>query len=230
MAIAVANSTSNVFSFNQTVTLSAFDCSGADTLLMVQIGSNRAAAPPFLTPTFNGVALTLLSTPGPCPGVGSGDHRIWYAIGPSGAHDIVCTLNAAGTRGVCAAVLLTGVNQVTPFGTPVISTANGVTTFTESAVTSAAGELVVDFVLNLNQSPTQDASQTLIFQSSIDSDCQSEVSTKPGAASVTMQWTTGVVEFYSAMAVSLKASGGGGGGGGGTPGNAATGLVFGSGF
>lgn len=211
MAPLVVNSASSVFSFNQTVTFSAFDCSGTDTLLLVQIESSRAAALPFQTPTFNGVALTLYDALGPLGGGGVGDHRIWYMIGPTGAHDVICSLAVAGTRGTCGVVLLTGVNQTSPFGTKAQTFANLVTTFTEGAVASAADQLVLDFVANNNTSPTKDASQTLIYQTAVDSDCQGEASWKVGSASTVMQWTSGSAEYFGADAIPILPTGGGGG-------------------
>lgn len=130
----------------------------------------------------------------------------------SGTNTVVITWDDVTTgRGV--AVSLTGVDQTTPVGTAATATGNSSTI--SRAVTSAADELVVDcaHMSDFGETMTVGAGQTerMNEQNWFGGFGNSLVSTEPGAASVTMSWTTGGNNPWSTGAIPFKPAGAGGG-------------------
>ncbi len=110
--------------------------------------------------TFNGVALTLLSS----TQFNSGNGQVWYMINPPvGTFNVVVSTSASQrTRGV--ACNLYGVDQTTPFGT--VSQGNGVNS-SSTIVTTNVGDIIVSafFADQFGSGPTVGSGQTLQFNS-----------------------------------------------------------------
>lgn len=157
---------------------------GNNRLLVVTTGGggNGVATP---TVTFNGTAMTqgAVFTTGP---VRTG---IWYlALGTSSTGttgNVVVTYNSNFFFDVVA-LTLQGVDQATPVSGPQTSGAASL------AVTSATGDLVVDAIAGSGASVAVAGGQTLVANNNdlvFNGDPDTGASTKPGAASVTMNWT-----------------------------------------
>ena len=172
---------------------------GTNTFLWVGIVNNRI---PVSSVTYAGQALTFLGTEK------EGDARleIWFKVAPlTGTNNIVVTLSAAGVM-VAGASSWTGVDQTNPMGTPVFDKFEGGNPTV--TVNSALGEEVVDAISSFDAAglptvgPVQ--AQRWNLQNTTDPMNFGAGSSEPGAASVTMSWTT---DGRSAIgAVSLKAA------------------------
>jgi len=142
--------------------------------------------------------------------------EMWYITAPAtGANNIVITFSAI-LRAVAGGMSYTNVNQTTPFGTAATATANSMTP--SVAVSSAAGELVVDTVgirenPAVNQTLTVGAGQTQRYNlrswtSGTNNNVVGAGSEEAGAASVTMSWTPFDARPWAIVAAPLKPAGG----------------------
>jgi hypothetical protein len=203
---ALSGSCSPVQSGTSPLTISSFNASGTNTFLVVFVTVNSA------TVTISSVVFNTTETLSLITGTntrGNTNQLVsWYGVTPSASTaNIVVTLSANANAQVTAC-LFTGVNQSTP-------TSGGVSSgfsFSDASenVTSATGDLVVDGIYyNSGSNPAVGAGQTVIENTAANFYGWG-ASTEPGAASVTMSWTTNASTSTHA-AFNLKAVGGGGG-------------------
>ena len=156
--------------------------------------------------TYGGVSLTFLAAI-----TESGNKNraeLWYLLAPTtGTANVVLTMGANKVF-VAGATSFSGVSQGTPFGTPV--TVEGSGGASSVTVSSAANEVVLDVVAFRDRTGgSENSGQTARWTNtngSGSSDAWGGSSTEPGAASVTMGWTSsgaGAGEF-SAIGVAIK--------------------------
>ena len=150
--------------------------------------------------TYNSVALTLI--PNASHAYGGQRSYMWYLLSPTidgTPHNAVMTLSGVENYVSMAIRAYSTVNQSVPHGT-VVKTANNSTSISVD-VASATGELVVDLVHVYNVTPGVGAGQT---QRSAKSGTRARLGTsdEPGAATVTMSWTTNQAAIL--IAVPLK--------------------------
>ena len=142
--------------------------------------------------------------------------EVWYLVNPTAATaDLVVTCSSA-RRIQWVAYCLTGVSQGTPVGTGATATGNDTTPTV--AVSSAAGELVIDAVAALADTDlfpgltlTVGAGQTQTDQGLASSGTPAVLggsSREAGASSVTMSWTLSTTTRWAIAAVPFKASSG----------------------
>ncbi len=196
---AVSTGTTGVDSFTISHTTS-----GTDRLMLVGISHNPNNDEIVSSITYNGTALTLVGS-----ATYSNDTRaeIWRLVAPdTGTHDVVITFSANMSYGAVADVMtFTEVNQTTPLGT--FASASG-----ESAgpatvnVSSVTNELVFDTVAcETCDSLTVGGGQTEYWNlSQNDGHVMGAGSTEPGAATVTMSWTLGSLDYWAIGAVPIK--------------------------
>lgn len=135
--------------------------------------------------------------------------ELWGLTSPNtGTNNVVVNLAFNTTRMVGGAISFTGVHQQTPLGTfKAGSDISGNPTV--SGITSASDEIVVDIVgFDSEATVTPDASQTERWNklsNGILDDIRGAMSTKQGAASVTMSWTPGSLpQQWAIGAVPIK--------------------------
>jgi hypothetical protein len=186
---------SNTLTFSHTVG------SGSNTILIVEIADRNASA--VSSVTYGGVALTQLASE---QGVASTTQvDIWYLKSPTaGTANVVVTLGASHEF-VAGATSFFGVDLTTPFGTPVV--AQGSTGSPSATISSATGEVILDAVSSKGiASSTVGTGQMQLWNlenGSTSSDAWGASSTKAGAASVTMDWTT-TSSSWAQIAVAIK--------------------------
>jgi len=208
-SVAFAAVTSGSGSSSSSLTFSHTVSAGSDLALFV--GSTAGAGAPgnVTSVTFNGdamtedwdvVAQTFLQNGG------------FHLVPPDVATgDVVITWDATNNGNSGVAISLTGVNQTTPVGTPV--TGDGTTGPATVNVTSETDALVVDNVhYGTNGSPVanlvagSDQTERWTFIETFAS--ARGASTEPGAASVTMSWSSTDGDYWATGAVSFKPAGG----------------------
>ncbi len=132
----------------------------ANGILLAFLNQNAGDTTALQLDSSGGASFTQLSGGSVVQG-GTRTSDIWYLLNPaSGAHNLYIT--TAGARSVSAVLAsFSGVSQSVPFGTRVTSTAQS----PDGIVTTPSGSVVVDaYGQQFNDgSPTQDASQTLLF-------------------------------------------------------------------
>lgn len=177
--------------------------SGTLRLMLVGVSLDNESYETVSSITYNGAALSFVDSVAQ-----SNDARveIWRLIAPSiGTHDVVVTFSENLAYGsVAGAMTFTNVHQTTPLGT--FASANGTSTAATVDVTSATGELVFDtIVCETCISLTVGGGQTEHWNlSQAGSYAMGAGSTEPGAATVTMSWTLGTVDYWAIGAVPIK--------------------------
>lgn len=172
------------------LTISSFDCSGGNYLIVVE--AEKAAVPRGVTSvTCNGVALTLVSSI--IYNVSSGHLRMYRLAAPT-TGDVVFTLNGSTTGFTVSALLFSGVGGV---GTAATDASNTVRFGVTNSLTTVTTDLVVDclsYAGNLVQSYTPGSGQTSISTVLPSAIGAHQATTKNGAASATtMSWVVGGV-------------------------------------
>ena len=174
---------------------------GANRMLLVAV--TKRALVDLGSVTYGGAPLTKLGASD--AGTGNNPHaEIWYLLSPPvGTADIVATLSSGIEFWQVAALDITGIDQTTPFGTPMRaakSTAN-------PGVTAAAlgNDLVLDVVAYESHTDTVVAGpgQFRLWSGSCDGNWKGAVSTEAGAASVDMTWALPAGN-WAQIAVALK--------------------------
>ena len=174
---------------------------GTDRILVVGTATDET---PVTSVTYGGQPLTFIgaqSDPDDASRV-----ELWYQVAPlTGTQNIVVTL-ADETDAVGGATSWTGVDQITPLGTPVF--AGGESTTATAVVTSGAGQVVVDALATMDiEQRTAGTGQTERWNLGQD-DLGGAGSSELGGATVTMSWTMDEAEFWAIGGVPLKPSGG----------------------
>jgi hypothetical protein len=147
---------------------------------------------------------------------------IWYLVGNPHATTGAKTIRASWSgshHGCGGSASYSGVDQTTIFNAASPQTATGNGTAVSLAVTSAAGEMVIDSVVHdlsgTGAAQTKGASQDYIATGansgagSIDGSASDQVAS---GASTTMSWTLNRSDPWAQAALSLKVDAGGGGG------------------
>lgn len=198
----VVDAVSTGFSSNPvstTFTVSHTTGAGLNRLMLVGISQkNRLVT----SVTYGGTPLTLV---GEELANGSAKVHIYSLLNPpSGTANVVVNLSANPDKGIVVGVATyTGVNQVEPFG--VFASATGNSNASSVTLASAPGELVFDIISYRNASCSANAGQNVVYNIDSGGEMTGGVSTKPGAASVTMGWTNSPnAQQWAAAAVGLR--------------------------
>lgn len=176
-------------------------CSGADRVLTVGVNIFDVAAPPIETVSSitypAGTNLTVIGS-----GITNGFNRVeqWRLIAPAtGANTVLVTITSVVEALTAGAVSATAAHQTTPVGTQ--ATASGTSTDPSVAVAAATNDLVVDAVQTGALTLTVGAGQTQRWNNVTNSGAGS---TKPGAATVTMSWSTPLSDDWVIAGVAIK--------------------------
>jgi hypothetical protein len=206
MALAFDAASTAKISNNATTITWSHTCTGSELGLLVGVSYRNDVAQTITGVTYNGVAMTSVGT---IANGGTVAVDIWKLSAPaSGAHNVVVTFSANVGRAVTGAVSFTGAHQTTASLTGTFASATGTSTAPSVAVTSAAGEIVLDTV-GINSSTvdaTVGAGQTSLWNdvtANGGADKEGAGSTEAGAASVTMSWTTGSSHVWAIGGVSV---------------------------
>lgn len=173
--------------------------SGNNRLLVVTVSTRSG---PVTGVTWDGTALQkAIGIP-----VGDVESSIWYLIAPGvKTGNVVVSLTSSG-HAKCAAVTYTGAEQTYPIrersSGPFESTTAPAMTFVSNAVDTCL-DVITGPDNGTGATPTADAGQTERFISNVVGDCRGAVSTKAGAASVTMGWTVRS-ELWHQASVSIR--------------------------
>lgn len=136
-----------------TCTISAYDASGTDTLLVVGVSLDDSDNNKEVTSiTHDGTNLNnLLDIDG---GGNKGHVEVWYLKGTSTTGDLVVTINGGNAQKMAVgAITYTGVDQTTPIDTGTVQTNTGgnCSSGTSVTVTTESGDVVADVVTWQNQ-------------------------------------------------------------------------------
>ena len=192
---------------------------GAGRILVVGVNmfSTADPLPTVSTMTYAGQSMTFLSTEIDTSVPPRIRTEMWYITAPATSANNIAITFSASVRAVAGGMSYTGVHQTAPFGAP--ASAGGVSTSASVAVSSAAGELVVDSVgarenTSETQSLTAGAGQTERYNGVSrtgtinNNNVVGAGSEEAGAASVTMSWTVGTSARWAIVAAPLKPAGG----------------------
>jgi hypothetical protein len=143
--------------------------------------------------TYNSQALTQFGTQSE---INSGNNNfvssLWFLANPStgSSYNVVITWSGSADAPQGTAVAFSGVNQTTPFRGS-IAKATGTSTTPSVNVSSASGDIVIDFVTatSAGGNIAPGANQIQQYETA-DSSLSSAASTEAGAATVTMSWTS----------------------------------------
>jgi hypothetical protein len=198
-SITASSATTGVLNNASSTTFSYTTPNTSNRLLMVGVSAQQPGAS-INSITYNGVALTRLGR-----FVNSSQSRIeiWYLKSPTiGTYNLVVN-NSQPDNGIIGAMTFSGVNLTTTFGTLATAQSNGTTASVTAA--SAAGELVYSVVAFNNGSTNLNpgSGQTEYWDATINSSTTGAGSTKAGAASVAMSWSSTSAP-WTIGAVSIK--------------------------
>lgn len=184
-------------------------CTGTDLVLYVAIIQKFADAVTGVT--YNSEALTSIGTV-----ADTGNNvtiSLWRLIGPdTGANTVEVTLSTT-RRQMGVSVSLNGADQTTPNGTVVTgSDDSGAGATPNLSVSSAAGEIVIDFVGLQNDDNTSTltvgASQTQLENDATSNGTTNGIrgasSWESGAATNTMTWTPDTNDDWAGIALAVK--------------------------
>ena len=180
-------------------------CTGNDLILVV--GLETFPPHEYLSPTYNGVALTKIDAQNAGTYCRS---ELWYLIAPAaGTHDIVVTAGAVQAVTIIGgATSWTGADQSAPLGTA--AKATGTTTPATVNVTSVAGEYVVDSACAYKATAitmTVGAGQTSAWNETPATGIVGAGSYEASASTITMSWTLNVASLgWATVAVPIKPS------------------------
>lgn len=193
---------------NGTMTLS-LTTSGSDRYLLVGIGTSTGMTCTGIT--YAGVSMTQIGSPVDNTDSGAGSRLyVFELIAPaSGANDIVASFSGPPSYRTMIGISVTDAHQTTPTGTSATSTTNNSAT-PSVTVTSATGELVVDFHSAHNTLVTFSAGSGQTSRQTNTTDIGMCCSTQDGAASVVMDWSNTNNRWYSSRGIPIKPAGGGG--------------------
>ncbi|MEP7345470.1 MAG: SdrD B-like domain-containing protein, partial [Gemmatimonadaceae bacterium] len=189
--------------WNHTVT-----ATGTNRILLVSVGIRNKSNQTVSSVKWGTASLRLIKAISTGSNVRS---EMWYLINPpSGLKTITVTLAGAGAGIAAGAVSYTGVHQTTPLGTSVTKSIPS-NLFESLNVTSAVGQVVVDAVVKQNFTESQNSNsgqvQRWLSQTSRAPGAESIVVTsaeKPGAATVSIGWSSSAARPWAAVAVPLK--------------------------
>lgn len=198
-AIIPDNTSYGTMSNVSTKTIAHTTPSGSNRLMIVGVSAQQPGAS-VSSVTYNGVALTKL---GNVSNASQSRIEIWYLKSPAvGTFNVVLT-NSQSENAIVGVKTFSGVNLTTTFGTLATSTGNSASAFVTA--TSATDELVYAVVgfNNGSTNQTPGSGQTEYYDQTINSSICGAGSSKAGASSVTMSWTS-TSSPWSIGAVSIK--------------------------
>ena len=176
---------------------------GTNRVAIACINVNRGSGSPVSVTsyTWNGVAMTSLGT---ADAAGTASALMYLLKNPTcdgAAHNAVITLAASPSHYIVGNIaFFQDVDQTT--STDTVATATGTAPSITVNVSSAVGDFVVDCVAsrNSNTNITKDASQTLesfdqTTHLTAANNIEGGMSSETGAATVTMSWSGGVVDW-----------------------------------
>jgi hypothetical protein len=197
--ITAGSASYGTFNNSNSATISYTTANTANRILMVGVAAQQPNGS-VTSVTYNGIGLTKL---GNLSNSSQSRIEIWFLKAPpAGTHNVVVT-NSQNDNGVIGVMSFSGVDQTTPFG--IITTAQGSSTTASVTVASANGELVYS-VVGFNNGATNltpGSGQTEYWDQTVNSSIAGSGSTKTGAASVSVQWTS-TSASWTIGAVSLK--------------------------
>ena len=203
LALTMGNSTSAGTPGASSLTWSHTIVNGANRLLIVSVAVRTDIA--VSSVTYGGSALTQIGFD--VDATGKVRSEMWYLKAPAvGTDDVIVSL-ASSANFVAGATDFFEVDQTTPFGSVTTGNGSGEPSLT---VASAAGEWVIDAVADRDVDvEAVGPGQAVLWvnkNGNASNDAWGGSSVEPGAASVTMSWTTtgaGAGE-WAAVAISLK--------------------------
>lgn len=155
-------------------------------------------APTSVSATWNGTEnMTEIGTSN---GANRGIHAFRLIAPTSGAHDVVVSWTNS-TNAAVSVISFTGADQTDPDGTPVSGSGNN-NAPTSPAVTSAVGHIVLDGVVMDSGALTVGADQTQRSAESLTT-ANCATSTEPGAASVSMTWSSAASDNWRTIALDI---------------------------
>lgn len=161
---------------------------GADRLMLVGISTDDnavAVSSVVWDPTGTNQSLSLIT--GCTTSRVQGEIWIYQLVAPTtGTKTLRASFTGTGDK-VVGVMTFTGVDQTTPLGTCAVANGDGGPATVN--VTSATGELVFDTIAS-DENVTANASQTVRWDV-VGTTTDGGASTKAGASTVTMSWTTG---------------------------------------
>lgn len=201
MALAIDSSDAGT-SFNATSGSLSHTCSGSNRVLYARIIGFQDDTVTGVT--YAGSAMTRVAY-APDGGAIRGNSQIWRLIAPAtGANNITVSMSVA-RRIYLQGISFTGADQTTPDGTPNQQGPTTSSTAPSIAVSSAAGEIVIDAMGALNNpTATVGAGQTQDFNLANSVSLIGCGSNEAGAASVTMSWTLSAANFWWTCAIPVK--------------------------
>lgn len=202
-AVSTDDGNTSVFTFSHTCTGTA-----TDGILLAGFAQRYGGTTGLQTCTYNGLTMNKIWD------VDNGNLTSTVVFSllapPTGAHNVVASLTVARNV-VCTGMSFTGVDQTNPFGTIVGLPGTGNDTNPTHTVTSAAGNMVADFLsvyTATGQTVTVGAGQTQRRNFAITAaNLLGAASTEGGAASVVMNWTLSAAANWNHVAIPLIAGG-----------------------
>jgi hypothetical protein len=193
-----------------TITIAAFAvAAGADRIIRLGVGIRNQGSQTVSTatpPTFGNQTFTFFRA---LNNATNARTEMWYLLNPDvETNDIVVTLTGA-IAGVAGASAWNDVDPTTPFENPADATGN--TTAPTVAVTSAAGNVVVD-ALALRSEPTvASVTDPIVQEWNLTQGVGGAAvlgggAHQPGAASVTMEWALDVTRNWALIGASMRAA------------------------
>jgi len=135
--------------------------------------------------TFDGVAMTQVNVAAYSTSLKT---YMFYLKNPHIGVGLTCTATFSTNHNAeMGAIGIIGADPTTPLGTS--NVANGSSGTAAVTVSSQTGDLVIDAEGDYQKTPTPDGSQSSLYVNTTSTVAEGGSSTKPGAASVTMQWT-----------------------------------------
>jgi len=184
---------------NQTVSLTT---SGSSRYLLVGVATAGIASPTGVT--YNGANMSLVASTNNSD-LTTLKLSVYGLVAPSsGTHDIVISISGAPSEWVFSACSWTGVNQSTPYSGTKTNQAINAASPTTLTISSATGEVVVDYATVYEAFLTIGGGQTQICNITQDGESSLGVSYQAGAATITPTWSYVGNKWWVAAAVSLK--------------------------
>lgn len=208
--LAVDNSSKKAVESASSTSFTHITGAGSNRLLLVGIAAYTGSSTRQVTSvTYAGQSLSLVARRRN-GSTGTGNitlTELWRLVNPpTGSGTVAVTLNGSSLGWVAGATTFTGVDQTTPLGT--VAVASGSTGTPTVNVASASNELVFDVMAReWPGTATPGTNQTELWEQSDADDVLGAASTKAGAASVTMAWSTNNNTYpWSQIAVPIKAT------------------------
>jgi hypothetical protein len=179
--------------------------------LFILVYTQYGSGPPSVAVTVGGSAATLVQNFGSYLWAGCDTFQLWRFVAPANGSNAVVAAISTNTLSVMSVLSYYNVDQTTPVGTPIYHNYAGTPyadTVSGSVHTTTLDGLMT--YIGSSYTITPDGSQTQRLNLSVPptSYVKMGISDKPGAASVTMQWTSDVSGAGMHFAISINPSAG----------------------